>query len=150
MNTNWGNAVIVFTILFVSSAVLGNVLYRNSFVASLYARMAEHPGLKPWQAFGSMNAFLMLTMASGVVLSILYIALFALMRGALPASPLLAGLSFGAIVILIKAAPEAWNQYLNINYPPVLILTQLANSAIALLVTGLLLAYSWEKWPTIT
>ena len=93
--------------------------------------------------------FVMLNIAAGVFLNVLYVILFSIMRGRLPNSWPAAGLLFGVLVILVKAAPEAWNQYLNINYPVQLILTQLTNSSIGIIATGIVLSLAWTRWPVI-
>lgn len=149
MNIKTGNALVLIGIVFLAGAVIGNLLYMNPFVANLYAQRAGHPGLKPWQEFGSLQAFIMMNMAAGVFLSILYVILFSLIRDRLPSSAFAAGLIFGLLVILVKAAPEAWNQYLNINYPPELILTQLVNSVIGILAMTVILSFAWLKWPAV-
>jgi hypothetical protein len=149
MNVFWKNGLIVFVIVFLFSSTLGNLLYLNPLVAGIYGEMAGHPGIKPWQEFGTLTNFILLDLAAGVILNALYVVLFSIMRGRLPDSRLAAGLLFGVLVILVKAAPEAWNQYLNINYPVQLILTQLVNASIGILATGVILSLAWARWPVI-
>jgi hypothetical protein len=149
MNVNWKNGLVVLGIVFLFGAVLGNLLYMNPLVAGWYQSMSGHPGIKPWQEFGSLENFILMDMAAGFLLTILYIILFSLLRARLPASRLGAGILFGLLVILLKAAPEAWNQYLNINYPVSLVLAQLANSCIGLIATGIVLSLAWTRWPVL-
>ncbi|MBN2085810.1 MAG: hypothetical protein JW748_11360 [Anaerolineales bacterium] len=149
MNIIWKNGLIMFGIVFLFSSILGNLLYMNPLVAGIYERMAGHPGIKPWQEFGTIANFVLLNIAAGVFLNILYVILFSIMRGQLPNSWLAAGLIFGMLVILVKAAPEGWNQYLNINYPAELILAQLINSSIGIIATGIVLSLAWTRWPVI-
>ena len=86
-------------------------------------------------------------MLMGLALSALYALVFALMRGSLPGNPLLAGLCFSGMAIALKAAPEAFNQYMNINYPRSLIAAQLSNSSISLLISGIALGLLSEALP---
>lgn len=149
MTVIWKNGVILFGVVFVFGAILGNLLYMNPLVAGLYAKMAGHPGIKPWQEFGTITNFVMLNMLAGVIINFLYVISFSLVRGRLPDSWLTAGILFGLLIILLKAAPEAWNQYLNINYPIQLVLTQFMNSSIGILATGVVLSLAWTRWPAI-
>jgi hypothetical protein len=141
------HAIILFAIVFLADAVIGNLLYMNPLVSGLYAAHAGHPGMKQWQTFGPLFNFIMMNMLAGLVLSAVYVVLFSLVRNSLPPSSILSGLAFGVLVILVKAAPEAWNQYLNINYPVKLILMQLINSSLSILLTGVILGLAWRKWP---
>lgn len=149
MNVIWKNGLILFGVVFVFDSILGNLLYMNPLVASLYANMIDHPGIKPWQEFGTITNFVTLNMLAGIIISFLYVIVFSLVRDRLPNSWLKAGIIFGFLVIMLKAAPEAWNQYLNINYPIQLILTQLVNSSIGILATGIILSLAWMRWPAI-
>jgi uncharacterized membrane protein len=147
MNVIWKNGLVLFGVVFIFDAILGNLLYMNPLVAGIYATMVDHPGIKPWQEFGTIANFIALNMIAGIIINFLYVILFSMMRDRLPKSWLMAGMLFGVLVILLKAAPEAWNQYLNINYPIQLVLTQLVNSSIAILATGIILSLAWMRWP---
>lgn len=39
--------------------------------------------------------------------------------------------------------------YLYINYPKVLIVTQLVNSSIGLIMVGVIISFAWLKWPAL-
>lgn len=51
------------------------------------------------------------------------------------------GLSFGLIIGFIKSVPEAFNQWMIINYPVPLILVQLFNTYLSIIIFGLLLGF---------
>ena len=94
--------------------------------------------------------WIFLTMVFGIFLMIVWILLYRLIYSSLPGNGWIKGLYFGFIIGFVKSVPEAFNQWMLINYPTPLILVQLFNTFISLMIFGALLGFFFSKFKVIT
>jgi len=67
----------------------------------------------------------------------------------LPGEGIVKGLAFGTVIGLIKSVPEAFNQWMVINYPEPLILVQMFNTFTGLVLLGCLIGFFFKKFNVI-
>lgn len=146
---NYKNAIVWGVVVLVVQMVIGNLLYMNPLVSGIFERYKGHPSIKPMDAFGGMGNWILLNLLFSVVLVVLFIALYLLIYRSLPGSGWQKGLSFGLILGVIKAAPEAFNQWMLFTYPTSLIIVQLANSIIGLMIFGIVLSLVYKKFRVV-
>ena len=92
--------------------------------------------------FGGLGNWLLLTFIFGFFLTIFFIILYIILYKCLPGNNWLKkGLFFGIIIAIIKAVPEAFNQWMIFIYPNILILIQLFNTVLGLILFGIYLAF---------
>lgn len=139
----WGMVV-----LFVQM-VAGNLLYMNPFVMNLFKQYENHPSIKPMDAFGGMSNWILLNSLFSIALIILFIAFYLLVYKSIPGYGWKKGLSFGLILGIVKAAPEAFNQWMLFTYPTTLIVIQLINTLISLIIFGIALGFVFDKFQVI-
>lgn len=135
----WGIVVLVIDM------VVGNVLYMNPLVSGVFAQYEGHPSTKPMEAFGGLGNWLALTMVFGIVLVTVFIILYLTLFEALPGRGWQKGLFYGLMLGVIKAVPEAFNQWMLFEYPTILIVLQLINTLVGLAIFGVVLAAIFER-----
>lgn len=130
--------------------IFGNLLYMNPLVSGTFEQFKLHPGIRPVEYFGGMGNWLGLTMGFGLFLEILVIFLFILLYQGIPSQGWKKGLVFGLIIGFLRSVPEAFNQFMLVNYPEILILIQLMNTFIGYIIFGLILGIIFDKAKVIT
>jgi len=89
----------------------------NPIVAGANKQFEGHPSIKSFDFIGGLGNWILLTMIFGILLMIFWMFLYNLLYNSLPGKGWLKGLSFGIIIGFVKAVPEAFNQWIVINYP---------------------------------
>ncbi|MEW6574363.1 MAG: hypothetical protein AB1374_12120 [Bacillota bacterium] len=119
---NMKRAILWSTILIIIQMALGNLLYMNPIVSSINKQFEGHPSIKSFDFIGGLGNWIVLTMVFGIILMIFWIFLYNLFYNSLPGKNWIKGLFFGLIIGFIKSVPEAFNQWMVIDYPVPLIL----------------------------
>jgi hypothetical protein len=132
------------------NSVFGNLLYMNPLVSGIFAQFKDHPGIRPMEYFGGMENWLGLTMGFGLFLEIFVIILFVLLYQGIPFTKWRKGLAFGTIIGVLRAVPEAFNQWMLVNYPEPLILVQLVNTFLGYIILGFLIGIIFDKAKVIS
>ncbi len=146
---NYKKVLIYGFLVLIIDMIIGNILYLNPFVSETYKNFEGHASLKPIESFGSIGKYITITMLFSVFFVAFLIFIFLLFYINIPGKRWQKGLYFGILVALLKAVPEAFNQYMNINYPGQLILIQLLNTFIGLILFGIYLEIIFRKSKTI-
>jgi len=141
--TLWG------LVIYIINSLLGNMLYMNPVVANLFAQYEGHPTMKPMEVFGGLGTWLLFNQIFSLAFFILFIALFLLLYPSLPGTGWHKGLFYGVMIGVVKAVPEAFNQWMLFNYPNVLIQVQLVNTLISLAILGLITAMVFARFRVI-
>ncbi len=147
---NKKKAVLWGTVLIILQMIIGNILYMNPVVAQINKQFEGHPSIKSFDFLGGLSNWIILTMVFGIFLMIVWIFLYKLFYLSLPGKGWIKGLYFGIIIGFIKSVPEAFNQWMVINYPTPLILVQLFNTFVSLVIFGALLGFFFSKFKVIT
>ena len=135
-NIRWGRAVVAGLLATIVGFVAGFGLY--SAANEVYARFGELPYAKPVESVG---IYLTQMMLGGLVLNVLLALVYAVVQEALPGrKKWKKGLSFGLILLVVNMLPIAFNTWMQIAQPEVLILVEALNRTIGLLITGLVIA----------
>lgn len=142
-------AVLWGIVLILIQMALGNLLYMNPIVAGINKQFEGHPSVKSFDFIGGLGNWIALTMVFGIVLMVFWICLYKLLYHSLPGKNWAKGLSFGFIIGFIKSVPEAFNQWMVINYPVPLILVQLFNTYLGLIIFGALLGFLFFRFRVI-
>ena len=147
---NIKKAILWGSILIIIQMIIGNLLYMNPVVASINEQFEGHPSIKSFDFIGGLGNWIILTMVFGISLMVIWIFLYKLFYLSLPGKDWIKGLYFGIIIGFIKSVPEAFNQWMVINYPTPLILVQLFNTLVSLVIFGTLLGFFFSKFKVIT
>lgn len=139
----WGFVVIIIQM------ILSNLLYINPIVAKINEKFVGHPSLKTFDFIGGLGNWILLTMVFGIVLMIIWIILYRYTYIIIPGKGWIKGLIFGLVLGFIKSIPEAFNQFMVINYPIPLIMVQLINTLLGLTIFGFLLGFLYSKFKVI-
>lgn len=142
--TMWKAVVWGLVILCINMAI-GNLLYMNPVVAGMFKAFEGNPTMKTTADFGGIGPYVGLNMLAGVFVVTVYLVLYLCVYPVLPGNWIAKGLVFGALIVLVKAVPEAFNQFMLFRYPIRLILVQLVNSTIATVAFGVYASgiYHW-------
>lgn len=127
----------------------GNFLYTNPFVSKIFRSYEGHPAIKSVEFIGGMKNWVLMNMVFGILLLVFWIILYRVLYTAIPGVGVIKGLLFGLGLGLIKAVPEAFNQWMLINYPVPLIFVQLVNTLVTLIIFGALLGFFFHKFGVI-
>ncbi len=139
----WGFVILIIQMM------ISNLLYMNPIVAKINERFVGHASIKTFDFIGGMGNWILLTMIFGIVLMIIWIILYRYVYVILPGKGWVKGLVFGLIIGFIKAVPEAFNQFMVINYPIPLIIVQLVNTFLGLTIFGVLLGFFYSRFKVI-
>ncbi len=147
---NKKKAVIWGTVVYLIDSVVSNFLWQNSIVAGIYKKYSGHSTMKPMEVFGGTGNWVMMNMIFGVFLIGFFIFLYLMIYQSLPGkSDWKKGLIFGIILGIIKAIPEAFNQFMLLKYPTILIIIQLTNTLLGLVIFGVILGIIYGKFNVI-
>lgn len=139
----WGAIIIIIQM------IIGNVFYMNPIVAEVNKQFAGHVSIKSFDFVGGLGNWIFITMLFGILLMIFWIVLYRFCYSCLPGKNWIKGLVFGLVIGIIKSVPEAFNQWMTINYPTPLIIVQLVNTFLSLVIFGSLLGFFFAKFNVI-
>ena len=128
------------------SFIVGNILYLNPWVSAIYA---ANPwvGASDMMQFGSLMNWLLVMGLGGIVATIFLAALYAYTEKGLPVKSVWQkGLCFGLLLWLVSTLPLAFNTWLLMTYPVILITIEVINGLIGGLVAGVTLAIVYNKF----
>lgn len=149
LKINYKKVILYGLVVLIIDMLIGNLLYMNPYVSGVFESYKGHPSIKPIESFGGIGNYITLTMIFGIILFIFLVVLYLVLYNSLPGKGWIKGLSFGIMVGFLKAVPEAFNQFMNINYPVDLIYIQLFNTFFGLILFGLYLDFIFRKTKTI-
>ena len=133
---HWGKAVLAGLLAAVTGFVVGGILYGS--VNGVYESFGDLPYAKPVE---SVPVYLLLMLAGGAVLTVLTALVYAIIQRGLPGNkPWQKGLAFGTMLLAVYMLPIAFNTWVQIAQPTVLILVEAANRTVGLMVQALIIA----------
>ena len=146
---NIKRAVLWGCILIVIQLVFSSLLYMNPIVANINKAFAGHPSIKSFDFIGGLGNWILVTEIFGILLMIFWIILYRFAYYSIPGKGWIKGVIFGVVIGIIKSIPEAFNQWMVINYPVPLVLVQLVNTLLGLTIFGLFLGLFFSKFKVI-
>jgi hypothetical protein len=149
IKTNYKKAVFWGTVVLIIDMVVGNMLWLNPIVTGISRLYEGHPSTKSMDYFGGVGNWILLTMLFGVFLVIAFIALYLVLYKSLPGTGWRRGLFFGLMLSVIKAVPEAFNQWMLFDYPAAMIVMQLINTLLGLTIFGIVLSVIFERFNVV-
>jgi hypothetical protein len=121
--------------------VVGFLLYGAANGA--YARFGELAYARPVESVGT---YLAQMVVGGLALNLLLALVYAVVQEALPGQKRWQqGFSFGLILLVVNMLPIAFNTWIQISQPEVLILIEALNRSIGLLITALIIAVVYGR-----
>ena len=135
-NIRWGRAVVAGLLATVIGFLAGFVLF--SCVNGVYERFGDLPYAKP---ITSLPLYLLQRIVVGGALTVLWALVYAAIQEGLPGqNKWQKGLAFGLVLIATRVLPGAFNAWMEIAQPGVLVLVEMVNNAIGVLIVGLVIA----------
>lgn len=135
---------VIFTQMIVS-----NLLYMNPVANKINKQFKDYHSIKTFDFIGGLSNWIIVTMLFSLLYMSFLILIFIYIFPLIPGKGWKKGVAFGLICAMVKAVPEAFNQWMIIDYPSQLILLQLINTIIGLLLFGFLLGFFFTKFKTI-
>jgi len=137
----WGRVILAGLLATIVGFVVGYILY--GAMNGVYAQYADLPYAKPMD---SVAIYLITMLAGGSVLTVLLALVYAVIQTGLPGQkPLVKGLSFGVMLMVVFMLPTAFNTWMQIAQPDVLILIEAVNRSIGLMVQAVIIALVYER-----
>jgi hypothetical protein len=146
---NYKKAVLWGIVILIIQMIIGNLLYLNPIVSGIYEKYINHPSTKSMDYFGGQGNWIFLMALSSIILITLFIVLYLLLYQSIPGKGWKKGIVFGLMIWIIKAVPEAFNQWMLFDYPAILIIIPLINGLIGMLIFGFLLSLIFDKFKVI-
>jgi magnesium-transporting ATPase (P-type) len=116
----------------------GSVVYMNPFVAKLYKKYEDDPGVKNRK---DMKTFLLNTFVFSVLIQCLLFAfVYQFIKPVLPGEVVLNTLYFGVILVAVKIMPRFFDMWVQSRYPVALLSIEVINGAIGSFVIALVFA----------
>ena len=109
---NTKKALIWGAVVFIIHVIIMNSLWMSPPIASTFNEFSGHPSMKPMESFGGTGIWVGLNSVFGLFFTGLLIWLFLLLFRSLPGRNFSKGLFYGGIIALLKAVPEAFNQWM--------------------------------------
>lgn len=147
---NYKKAVLWGAIVLIIYMLIGNLFYLNPVVMDIFQQYEGHPSMKPMDAFGGMSNWIILNACFSILYIVFLIILYVKLFESIPGKGWIKGISYGIILGLVKAIPEAFNQLMVFNYPTELILVQLVIAILSLIIFGILISVAFNKFRVIT
>ncbi|MDY7078450.1 MAG: hypothetical protein SXV54_16160 [Chloroflexota bacterium] len=145
-NIRWGRAILAGVLTGLICFFVGTAMYAS--VNGVYERFGDLPYAK--QVTSVPVYLLQMVVVGGLVLNTLWAIVYAIIQEGLPGqNKWQKGLAFGLVLIAIKVLPTAFNTWMQIAQPGVLVLIEMVNSAINALVAGLLIAAFYGSPATV-
>ena len=94
--------------------IIGSVLYVNPFVAKIYKKAEDSPGLKKWTNIPKYIGFQYVGILAQCLL---WAFVFVLVKSSLFGDVLIKGFVFGLILVVIKIFPRFFDMWLQSTYP---------------------------------
>ena len=142
MKINYKKAFLAGLITFLIDMIISNILWMNPYIAGTFKKFEGHASIKSMEYFGGLGNWLLLTFTFGFCLTAFFIILYIILYKGIPGNNWIKkGLFFGIMIAIIKAVPEAFNQWMIFVYPNILIILQLLNTIIGLILFGIYLAF---------
>ena len=134
----WTTIILAGVAAAVAWFIIGGALYMNPLVARIYEQETQSsPAVRKWE---SITKMLIGQFVGIVVQGLLWAVVFAYLRPALPQGVLMAGLTFGLILIALKIIPRLIDMWLVTTYPARLLAVEVVNGSIGSFVMALILA----------
>lgn len=132
----WKRAILAGLLATLVGFIVGFGLY--SLANPVYARYSSLPYAKP---VDSTVAYLIQMVVGGAVLNMLLALVYATIYPGLPGKTgWQKGLAFGLLLLIVNMLPIAFNTWMQIAQPVVLIIIEALNRTVGLLITGLIIA----------
>lgn len=142
-DVRWERAVLAGVLATIVGFFVGFVLYGS--MNGVYESFGDLPYAKPVE---SVSAYLLQMLAGGVVLNVLIALVYATVQESLPGERRWhKGLAFGIMMLVVNMLPIAFNTWMQIAQPVVLILVEAVNRTIGLLVQALVIAIVYGQKP---
>jgi hypothetical protein len=138
----WGFFITAFGMFF------GNYLYTNPVVSRILTQYEGIPVMGGF--FSAQGGPFWPQVIVGLILSVVIITLYLMFYESIPGTGWKKGLVFALIISIVKAVPEALNQWVIYKSPAILIETHLLNSFVSLAVFCVLLSVAFERFKVIT
>jgi len=136
----WGKVIWAGVLATIIGFVLGFFLY--SATNGVYEAYGDLPYAKP---VTSIPAYLSIMLAGSVVLTVMFALVYALIRGGLPGrNAWQKGLSYGLILLVVNMLPMAFNTWMQIAQPTLLILVEALNRSISLMIQAVIIALVYD------
>jgi len=146
---NWKKAFPYGLLVVIIQLVVNNLLWMNPVIDKFNEQYIGHPAIKPLEAFGGLDNWVLLSFLFGSVLISIWIVLYLIFYKSIPGKGAIKGLVFGLILWLIKSIPEALDQWLIFVYPVNRIIIQLLHGVISLSIFGVVLATVFNTFKVI-
>jgi hypothetical protein len=130
--------------------IVNNLLYMNPIAITINKQFKGYHSIKTFDFIGGLSNWIIVTMLFSMLYMSFLILIFIYIFPLIPGKGWKKGVIFGLICAMVKAVPEAFNQWMVIDYPYQLILLQLVNTIIGLILFGFLLGYIFSKYKIIS
>ena len=146
---NYKKAILWGAVVLIVYMLIGNLFYLNPVVMDIFQQYEGHSSIKPMDAFGGMSNWITLNACFSILYIVFLIILYVKLYESIPGRGWIKGISYGIIIGLVKAIPEAFNQFMVFNYPTELILVQLIIAILSILIFGILLSVIFNRFKVI-
>lgn len=146
---NLRKAALVGGLVYIADMIVGNLLWMNPVVMTISERYADHPSTKSMDYFGGMGNWILMNSLFGTLLIVVFIGLYLVLYNSLPGTTWRKGLFFGVMLGIVKAVPEAFNQWMLFVYPDTMIVMQLLITMLSLTLFGVILALAFDRFKVI-
>lgn len=118
--------------------IIGGVAYMNPFVAKIYKKYEDAPGVKKRKDVKSflINTFVFSCLIQCIILAFVY----SFIQPILPESLVLSFLYFGIILVAVKIIPRLIDMWMQTSYPNTLLTIELVNGIIGSFIIALVFA----------
>ncbi len=144
MNTKdirWGRIILAGLLATLIGFVIGFILY--GALNGVYENYSDLPYAKQPT---SIPSYLLQMIVGSLVITILFAIIYAIIEDGLPGQNLWQkGLSFGLLLLAVNMLPIAFNTWMQINQPDVLILIEAMNRSISLMIQALIISLVYNK-----
>jgi hypothetical protein len=147
--THKGKAIFVSLAVIFIQMIVSNLLYMNPVAAKINQQFKGYHSIKTFDFIGGLTNWIIITMIFSLLYMFFLIVIFIYIFPVIPGKGWKKGFLFGLTFGMVKAIPEAFNQWMVIDYPYQLILLQLVNTILGLLLFGFLLGYAFTKYKII-
>jgi Protein of unknown function (DUF1761) len=118
--------------------IIGAVVYMNPFVAKIYKKYEDSPGVKNRK---NMKTFIVNTLVFSILIQcFLFAFIYLFIKPVLPNTLLLNTIYFGIILIAVKIIPRFFDMWVQSSYPPTLLTIEIINGAIGSFVIAFVFA----------
>jgi hypothetical protein len=119
--------------------IIGGALYMNPFVAEIYKKAKDSPGLKKWP---SVPKYLALQYVGILIQCLLWAFVFALVKSVLPEAVWMKVFVFGLILLAVKIIPRFFDMWIQSTYPNKLLVVEFINGTIGSFIIAAVFVYA--------